>query len=74
MGSALTIIPIQAVIHAHGYQAAFLYFGIGYAVIVLLAASGQPRRARGPYRSPRNVAQDPPPADWKEMVVSPCSG
>ena len=28
-GSALTIIPIQAIIKSSGYEAAFLYFGIG---------------------------------------------
>jgi MFS transporter, OFA family, oxalate/formate antiporter len=37
-GSALTIIPISAFIKSDGYQAAFLYFGIGQGVIVMLAA------------------------------------
>lgn len=36
MGSALTIIPIQAVINNHGYQSAFLYFGLGQGAIVIL--------------------------------------
>src|SRR3954469_24074000 len=40
MGSALTIIPIQAIIRADGYQAAFLYFGIGQGVVVFLLAFG----------------------------------
>jgi len=35
-GSALTIIPISAFIKSHGYEAAFLYFGIGQGVIVVL--------------------------------------
>ena len=35
-GSALTIIPIQAVIHSNGYEAAFLYFGIGQGIVVFL--------------------------------------
>src|SRR4051812_9448024 len=35
-GSALTIIPISAFIKSNGYQDAFLYFGIGQGVIVLL--------------------------------------
>jgi OFA family oxalate/formate antiporter-like MFS transporter len=35
-GSALTIIPISAFIKSDGYQAAFLYFGIGQGVIVFL--------------------------------------
>ena len=37
-GSALTIIPISAFIKSDGYQAAFLYFGIGQGIIVMLAA------------------------------------
>ena len=37
-GSALTIIPISSFIKSDGYQAAFLYFGIGQGVIVMLAA------------------------------------
>jgi OFA family oxalate/formate antiporter-like MFS transporter len=35
-GSALTIVPISAFIKSNGYEAAFLYFGIGQGVIVLL--------------------------------------
>src|SRR3979411_2094282 len=37
-GSALTILPITAIIKSSGYEAAFLYFGIGQGVIVLLIA------------------------------------
>jgi OFA family oxalate/formate antiporter-like MFS transporter len=37
-GSALTIVPISAFIHSHGYEAAFLYFGIGQGVIVFALA------------------------------------
>src|SRR5260221_7102029 len=33
-GSALTIIPIQQVIADFGYEAAFLYFGIGQGIVV----------------------------------------
>jgi OFA family oxalate/formate antiporter-like MFS transporter len=35
-GSALTIVPISAFIKASGYEAAFLYFGIGQGAIVFL--------------------------------------
>ena len=38
-GSAITIIPISAFIKSNGYQEAFLYFGIGQGVIVMLAAA-----------------------------------
>src|SRR5947209_8706077 len=37
-GSALTILPITAIIKSSGYEAAFLYFGIGQGLIVLLMA------------------------------------
>src|SRR6201997_2711915 len=37
-GSALTILPISAIIKANGYQDAFLYFGIGQGLIVFLAS------------------------------------
>jgi OFA family oxalate/formate antiporter-like MFS transporter len=37
-GSALTIIPISAMIKSQGYEAAFLYFGIGQGLIVFLLA------------------------------------
>src|SRR5437879_8079896 len=35
-GSALTILPIIAIIKSSGYEAAFLYFGIGQGLVVLL--------------------------------------
>ncbi len=37
-GSALTIIPIANMIQGKGYEAAFLYFGIGQGIIVMLVA------------------------------------
>jgi len=35
-GSALTVVPISAYIHNHGYESAFLYFGIGQGAIIFL--------------------------------------
>src|SRR3954452_14467117 len=35
-GSALTIIPIQQTIASFGYEAAFLYFGLGQGIVVVL--------------------------------------
>jgi len=37
-GSALTVAPIQAMIANSGFQAAFINFGIGQAVIILIAS------------------------------------
>jgi OFA family oxalate/formate antiporter-like MFS transporter len=39
-GSALTVLPIQAIIKTSGYETAFLYFGIAQGVIVLLVSFG----------------------------------
>src|SRR5689334_11876429 len=38
IGSAFTIIPIQDVIRSSGYQAAFLWFGLGQGLVILLVA------------------------------------
>ena len=37
-GSALTIIPIANLIKAHGYEVAFLWFGLGQGLAVMLVA------------------------------------
>src|SRR6266576_3019348 len=37
-GSALTILPITAMIKTSGYESAFLYFGIGQGLVVCLVA------------------------------------
>jgi OFA family oxalate/formate antiporter-like MFS transporter len=42
-GSALTIIPISAYIKSHGYEAAFLHFGLGQGLVVLVLALGLTR-------------------------------
>jgi len=51
-GSALTVVPIASTIKASGYQAAFLWFGIGQGLVVLVLGSllRQPlrQRAEGP--------------------------
>jgi len=38
MGSAITVLPITMLIKSQGYEAAFLYFGIGQGIIVMLIA------------------------------------
>src|SRR6185437_14441384 len=37
-GAAITVVPIITTIQTHGYQAAFLWFGLGQGIIVLLLA------------------------------------
>jgi OFA family oxalate/formate antiporter-like MFS transporter len=49
-GSALTILPISAIIKSSGYEAAFLYFGIGQGLVVFLLSLllTDPRHVRSP--------------------------
>jgi OFA family oxalate/formate antiporter-like MFS transporter len=59
-GSALTIIPISAFIKSNGYEAAFLYFGIGQGLVVFLLAWGltrAPAHVKGANNSTANVQQ-----------------
>ena len=37
-GAAATVVPIQYVIAAHGYQSAFLWFGLGQGAVILIAS------------------------------------
>ena len=71
MGSALTIIPIQAVIHAHGYRAAFLWFGIGQGVVVLLLALVLAAPRAGEVVAAAHVAVTRRQYAWTEMVATP---
>jgi OFA family oxalate/formate antiporter-like MFS transporter len=58
-GSALTIIPISAFIKSHGYEAAFLYFGIGQGLVVFVLAwlLTTPPAGQGAKPAPRRVNQ-----------------
>src|SRR5205823_3453067 len=49
-GSALTVLPIQAIIKSMGYQTAFLYFGIGQGLVVMIVSLMliDPRRVINP--------------------------
>jgi OFA family oxalate/formate antiporter-like MFS transporter len=49
-GSAATVLPITAIIKAMGYESAFLYFGIGQGIVVVLVALAlvDPRRVVNP--------------------------
>ena len=39
-GSALTVLPIQAIIKSMGYETAFLYFGLGQGAVVMMLSIG----------------------------------
>src|SRR5438309_11587237 len=57
-GSALTIIPIQAIIKASGYETAFLYFGLGQGLVVFLLAFGLAAPRKGEVPEVAKVALD----------------
>ena len=71
MGSALTIIPIQAIIQSMGYQTAFLYFGIGQGVVVFLVSFGllAPKKSDVPQKA--HVIQSSRDYTWIEMIKTP---
>ena len=70
-GSALTVVPIQAMIKSQGYEAAFFYFGIGQGVIVMLIALFLRSPAKGQVPEVARVSQSK--RDYKpgEMVRTP---
>src|SRR5262245_14520319 len=61
-GSALTVVPIASMIKASGYEAAFLWFGIGQGLVVLVLGSllRQPLRhyKEGPTTSTGTLASN----------------
>jgi MFS transporter, OFA family, oxalate/formate antiporter len=71
MGSALTIIPIQAIIRADGYQAAFLYFGIAQGLIVFLLSFGLVAPKKGDVPTAARVIQSPRDYRPSEMIRTP---
>jgi OFA family oxalate/formate antiporter-like MFS transporter len=71
MGSALTIIPIQAIIKADGYQAAFLYFGLAQGAIVVLLSFGLTAPRPGDVPEHGRVIQSDRDYRWTEMIRTP---
>ncbi len=71
-GSALTIIPIQSLIASGGYEAAFLYFGIGQGIVVIVASLflRAPRSGEAPAAIAK-VTQTTRDYQWWEMLQSP---
>ena len=71
MGSALTIVPIQAIIKANGYESAFLYFGIGQGLVVMLVSFALYAPKVGEVPLVAKVAQSRHEYTWKEMIATP---
>ncbi len=73
-GSALTIIPISMFIQSRGYEAAFLYFGIGQGLIVLVISfflSRAPEQAKMTGISSINVQQSKRDYSPSQVLRSP---
>src|SRR5260221_661655 len=71
MGSALTIIPIQAVIKNNGYEAAFLYFGLAQGVIVFVLSFWLKAPQKGDVPEIAKVLQSHRDYKWQEMIKTP---
>ncbi len=71
MGSALTIIPIQAIIKTSGYEAAFLWFGIGQGVIVFVLSFLLLAPRKGDVPEVAKVVLSRRDYTWQEMVKTP---
>ncbi|MDR6952087.1 OFA family oxalate/formate antiporter-like MFS transporter [Ancylobacter sp. 3268] len=75
-GSALTVIPIQNMIKNQGYEAAFLYFGIGQGVVItvlalFLMAPKKEQIAAFAVNVAKKVAQTARDFSPKEMLSTP---
>ena len=73
-GSALTVIPIAAMIKASRYEATFLYFGIGQGLVVFVLGWLLRQPARGPTEPPSTgLAAPRAPRDLSplQMLATP---
>ena len=70
-GSALTVVPIQAMIKSQGYEAAFFYFGIGQGLIVMLIALFLRSPVKGQVPDVARVSQSKRDFKPGEMVRTP---
>jgi MFS transporter, OFA family, oxalate/formate antiporter len=56
-GAAATVVPIQNVIAAYGYQSAFLWFGLGQGALIVLLSWRLRAPARGAQKQPLRKLQ-----------------
>lgn len=71
MGSALTIIPISAMIKNSGYETAFLYFGLGQGLMLFLLSFllSSPKDSKlAPAANVRQTKQD---FTWQQVIRTP---
>jgi OFA family oxalate/formate antiporter-like MFS transporter len=72
-GSALTIVPIATMISNRGYEAAFLFFGMGQGLVVILCALflRAPRKGERPVFAKPRVQQSTRDFTPLEMLKTP---
>src|SRR5215510_14130165 len=70
-GSALTIIPIANMIKSSGYEAAFLWFGIGQGIIVMVVALLLRAPQGGEVPASQAVQQSRRDYEWQEVLKTP---
>ncbi len=72
-GSALTVVPIQNFIGAHGYQSAFFWFGLGQGGIVMALSLllSAPKGVRADIRSGRAPSGLAPDVEPRQMLKQP---
>jgi OFA family oxalate/formate antiporter-like MFS transporter len=72
-GSALTVVPIANMIASSGYEAAFLWFGLGQGIIVVLVGLllRAPQAGEVPAPAAPAVQQTRRDYEWKEVLRTP---
>jgi OFA family oxalate/formate antiporter-like MFS transporter len=70
-GSALTVIPISAMIKSSGYEAAFLWFGIGQGLVCVVLALFLAAPRPGEVPQVAKVVQTRRQYTWSEMIRTP---
>src|SRR5919109_1040018 len=72
-GSALTVVPIANMIQSSGYEAAFLWFGLGQGIVVVLVGAllRAPEPGEVPVPAAPAVQQTRRDYEWKEVLRSP---
>jgi MFS transporter, OFA family, oxalate/formate antiporter len=72
-GSALTVVPIANMIQSSGYESAFLWFGLGQGIVVVLVGLllRAPEAGEVPAPAAPAVQQTRRDYEWKEVLRSP---
>lgn len=73
-GAAATVLPLQSMIKASGYEATFLWFGIGQGIVILIVGSllAQPdAKAVAALPKPPAALADRPQYRWHQMIRTP---